>query len=81
THDKDGSGNMVDANGKSNLALDDKGNPQFKPSENVLQIFRGMVRKDVINTLQNNINHGTNSGMKPTIMRALGLTIPDATKN
>ena len=78
---KDGSGNMVDANGKSNLALDDKGNPQFKPSENVLQIFRGMVRKDVINTLQNNINHGTNSGMKPTIMRALGLTIPDATKN
>lgn len=77
---KDGSGNMFDANGKSNLALDDKGNPKFEPSENVLKIFRGMVRKDVINTLQNNINHGTNSGMKPTVMRALGLTIPDPNK-
>ncbi|MDO4889149.1 MAG: hypothetical protein Q4A25_00430 [Candidatus Saccharibacteria bacterium] len=76
----DGSGRMFNADGSSNLELDKNGNPQFNPSENVLQVFRGMVRKDVINTLQNNINHGTNGGMKPTIMRALGLTIPDSTQ-
>lgn len=80
----DGSGEVrYDADGiATNLVRDPvSGKPKFAPNRNIKDTFRGLVKPEVIAALQNNINNGTNVGMKPTVMDAFGLTIPGSNKN
>lgn len=67
-----------DTNGKpTNLVYDKKsGKPKFAPSQFIKDEFRKLAKPEVIAAIQNNINNGTNVGMKPTVMEAFGLTIP-----
>lgn len=39
--------------------------------------LREYVNDDMLATIQNNVNQGTNVGMKPKIMRAFGIKVPD----
>ena len=43
--------------------------------------LREYVNDDMLATIQNNVNQGTNVGMKPKIMRAFGIKVPDTYPN
>ncbi len=43
----------------------------------VTDFLRSKVNKDALAVIQNNVNQGTNGGMKPKVMRAFGIDVPD----
>ena len=43
----------------------------------VTETLRKYANADMLATIQNNVNQGTNVGMKPKIMKAFGINVPD----
>ena len=60
-----------DTNGKFKSEVPDK----------VQAKLREYVNDDMLATIQNNVNQGTNVGMKPKIMRAFGIKVPNTYPN
>ena len=44
----------------------------------VSNTLRAYANSDMLNTIQNNVNQGTNVGMKPKIMKAFGIKVPNS---
>ena len=70
---------IAEANGTTCYV--DKGNGKYKFTDTlpsvVTEFLRNKVNKDALAVIQNNVNQGTNVGMKPKVMRAFGIDVPN----